>query len=422
MKNEADISKKIRTRLSFESQHILTEAGRIATGLGMSIYLVGGIVRDLLLERESYDLDIVVEGDAISLANSFSETIRGKVTAHQRFRTATVKWTGRRIDFATARSETYPRPGALPVIEPGLIDTDLSRRDFTVNAMAADLSPDCFGRLIDPFNGQDDLKKRLIRVLHEKSFTDDATRIWRAVRYEQRLGFTIEPKTLDLLRRDIKMLNSISRDRIRHELEMVLYENEPEKALVRAGELGVLSNVYPSLKGDDWLARRFSRARNICAPESPLSGLYLALLVYRLDSEAIKELSLDLNLRKKQAVILDDLCRLKEKLEIIDESPLQPSVTFLVLNGLSELALTAALIAEDSSAIRENIGCYLNEYRHARTELTGNDLRDMGFSSGSQIKTLLEHLLHARIDGEVTSRQDEEMLVKQFLSSRQIPE
>lgn len=421
MNDEVNISELIREGLAAESLEVLAVAARIAAGMGMSLYLVGGIIRDLLLVKKSYDLDIVVEGDAVSLANSFSEAVRGKVTTHQRFRTATVNWNGQRIDFATARSETYPRPGALPVIEPGLIDSDLARRDFTVNAIAADLSPESFGRFIDPFYGREDLKKRLIRVLHEKSFLDDPTRIWRAVRYEQRLGFEIEPATLEQLRRNIKALDTVSRDRIRHELELVLRENEPEKVLIRAGKLGMLENIHPMLTGDDWLAAVFRRVRKTCEPESPPVEQYLALLVYRLDNEDIKELSLDLNLRKQQSVTLNDLCLLKEKLEIIDDSPLQPSVTFLVLNGLSEVALTAVMIAEDSPAVRENIGLYLSEYRHVRTELTGNHLREMGFTSGTRIKAILDHLLHARIDGEVTSRQDEETLVKQFLPSRENP-
>lgn len=417
MKNEANISDLIRHRLSPEMLEITNVSARVATGMGMNAYIVGGIVRDLLLGRESIDLDIVVEGDAVKLASSVGEIVRGKVTVHKQFRTATMKWNGGSVDFTTARSETYSKPGALPVVEPGLIDTDLSRRDFTINAMAADLSPKRYGRLIDPFNGREDLEGKSIRILHNRSFIDDATRIWRAIRYEQRLGFEIEPGTLELLCRNLDMMDTVSRDRIRHELELVLKEDEPDKVLFRAGELGVLRNIHSELKGDNWLAKKFSRARGAHAPETPAAELLLALLVYRMEAESIRSFITSLNLRKKQAVILNDLCLLKEKLEIIDESPLQPSATYLVLEGLSEMALTAALIAEESPAIRKNIELYLNEYRHVRTDLTGKDLRDMGFTSGSRIKTVLDWLLRAKIDGEITSREDETALIETIRTS-----
>ena len=179
-----------------------------------------------------FDLDLVVEGDAIGLAKEFAEKVGGKLTVHTMFNTAKIaldKWT---IDIAMARTETYAKPGALPVVKPGTLKTDLFRRDFTVNAMAICLSPDNYGELIDLYGGLNDLKNKIIRVLHEKSFIDDATRIWRAIRYEQRLGFQIEPETLKLLKRDVPMLKTVGGYRLRHELELVLKEKEPEKALV----------------------------------------------------------------------------------------------------------------------------------------------------------------------------------------------
>ena len=145
----------------------------------------------------------MVEGDAIGLAKEFAEKIGGKLSVHPMFNTAKIaldKWT---IDIAMARTETYAKPGALPAVKPGTLKTDLFRRDFTVNAMAICLSPDNYGELIDLYGGLNDLKNKFIRVLHEKSFIDDATRIWRAIRYEQRLGFQIEPETLKLLKRDV---------------------------------------------------------------------------------------------------------------------------------------------------------------------------------------------------------------------------
>jgi tRNA nucleotidyltransferase (CCA-adding enzyme) len=166
-------------------------------------------------------------------------------------------------------------------VKPASIKDDLFRRDFTINAMAIELSTSHYGQLIDLFGGQDDLEHKLIRVLHEKSFIDDATRIWRGLRYEQRLNFRLETVTLQLLKRDTSYLDKVSGDRIRHELELVLKEAYPEKVLSRADELGVLAKLHPALKGDGWQAGKFEQARKLSSPDSPSTELYLSLLAYR---------------------------------------------------------------------------------------------------------------------------------------------
>ena len=165
MKKSDNISELIKSQLPAEMQEILSIAGQVAGEQQHKLYMVGGIVRDLLLGRSSLDLDLVVEGDAIEISRHFAEKVKGKVTFHTRFLTATVKWEGWSVDFATARSETYSRPGALPAVEAGDIITDLSRRDFTINSLAVDISS---GELLDPYNGREDIEKRFVRVLHEK--------------------------------------------------------------------------------------------------------------------------------------------------------------------------------------------------------------------------------------------------------------
>lgn len=413
--NEQNITELIDNRLSPEVREILATAGLLASDLGFNLYLVGGMVRDLLLGRENLDLDLVTEGDAVTLAYKMEETVGGKVTVHPRFRTATVAFDNRSIDFVTARSETYSRPGALPVISPDKIASDLARRDFTVNSMAVNLSPAKYGRLIDPYNGQHDLEQKVIRILHPRSFIDDATRMWRAVRYEQRLGFTIEPETLDLLKKNLDMLETISRDRIRHELEHVLSEKYPEKAIKRAGELGMLEKIHPLLRYDDRIAVQFSESRERYHPEKVPVEVYLALLVYRMESEPISEIVSGIHVRKKQSQVLSEISTLKEKAGIIDDYPLQPSAVYLNLEGLSPETLTAAMIAEESRAVKDNISLYLDELRHVRISLTGADLRQMGFTSGPRVKLVLDHLLEAKLDGEVTDRQDEIERIKEFM-------
>jgi tRNA nucleotidyltransferase (CCA-adding enzyme) len=411
MKKSDNISELIKSQLPAEMQEILSIAGQVAGEQQHKLYMVGGIVRDLLLGRSSLDLDLVVEGDAIEISRHFAEKVKGKVTFHTRFLTATVKWEGWSVDFATARSETYSRPGALPAVEAGDIVTDLSRRDFTINSLAVDISS---GELLDPYNGSEDIQKRIVRVLHEKSFIDDATRIWRAIRYEQRLDFTLEPDTLRLLKRDLNMLETISRDRIRHELELVLKEEFPEKAIRRARNLGVLEKLHPSLQGDNWLTEKFMKAREVVSPNSPSTELYLTLLAYRLNKDETEEFISRLGLRKLQTRTLRDACLVKSRINKISESGLKPGEIYNLLHGLSHTALVAATIATDSSIIIKNINLYLDKLRNVRTALSGKDLEEMGIKPGPRMKEILQKLLEARLDGQVTDRQDEIEMVEKI--------
>jgi tRNA nucleotidyltransferase (CCA-adding enzyme) len=411
MKKSDNISELIKSQLPAEMQEILSIAGQVAGEQQHKLYMVGGIVRDLLLGRSSLDLDLVVEGDAIEISRHFAEKVKGKVTFHTRFLTATVKWEGWSVDFATARSETYSKPGALPAVEAGDIVTDLSRRDFTINSLAVDISS---GELLDPYNGSEDIQKRIVRVLHEKSFIDDATRIWRAIRYEQRLDFTLEPDTLRLLKRDLNMLETISRDRIRHELELVLKEEFPEKAIRRARNLGVLEKLHPSLQGDNWLTEKFMKAREVVSPNSPSTELYLTLLGYRLNKDETEEFIGRLGLRKLQTRTLRDACLVKSRIYKISESGLKPGEIYNLLHGLSHTALVAATIATDSSIIIKNINLYLDKLRYVRTALSGKDLEEMGIKPGPLLKEILQKLLEARLDGQVTDRQDEIEMVEKI--------
>jgi tRNA nucleotidyltransferase (CCA-adding enzyme) len=284
----------MKQSFSPELLSFLELAGEVAREQGQKLYLVGGVVRDLLLGRPNLDFDLVVEGDALRLARQLAKASGEKVTTHPRFGTAKFHRGGVSIDLVTARSETYPRPGALPEVQPGTISDDLRRRDFSINAMAIDLSPDSFGELIDPHGGKADLERGLIRVLHDKSFIDDATRMFRALRYEQRLGFQLEPNTESLMRRDKAMVGTISGDRIRHELELFFKEEQPERILQRAEEVGVLQEIHPSLSGNGWLSDKFAQARQRGIPVSLL--LYLSLLAYRLSDNEVEGIIARLNI------------------------------------------------------------------------------------------------------------------------------
>ena len=415
MPKTINLSSQIQKQLPAKLVKFLQTAGEIAAKQEQKLYLVGGVVRDLLLGQANLDLDLVVEGDAINLTQQLAQLKQGKITTHPRFGTAKLQWGKWSVDFATARSETYAKPGALPSVEPGSIDSDLFRRDFTINAMAIYLTPTHYGELIDLHGGRDDLKHGLIRILHKNSFADDATRIWRGLRYEQRLDFQLEKNTLKLLKRNIPMLDTISGNRIQYELECILKEEFPEKVLRQAGELGVLAKVHPSLKGDGWLAGRFRQARQLSLPDLPPVGLYLALLAYPLTNEENKQLISHLRLTRSQAQTLRDTNSLKDKLESLADPKLTPSRIYSLLHGYSDSAIIANESASDSPTARRHLQLFLDKLRYVKPILTGDDLLKMGIAPGPHLKEILQLLHDARLDGKVTSRQDEVDLVKGWL-------
>lgn len=222
---------------------LIKAVGRKAYDAKMPVYLVGGAVRDILLKRPVLDVDIVIQGDAIAFARGIASQYLGTVKSHKRFGTSAVSLpAGIKLDMVTAREETYAHPGALPDIKPAGIREDLFRRDFTVNAMAVSISPENFGDLKDDFNGQADLKGRVLRVLHDKSFVDDPTRIIRAARYATRFGFSIEPHTRELLRQAVAgdCLSTLTAPRYWNEFRRILDEKDPWPALRLLKDFGVM--------------------------------------------------------------------------------------------------------------------------------------------------------------------------------------
>ncbi len=237
------LADRIETGIGPELRGILHAAGGLAAEMGFCAYAVGGMVRDLFLERDTFDLDIVVEGEGIRFARSLAGRLQARVKGYERFGTATITLPGgARVDVATARTESYDAPAALPRVTPGSIRDDLFRRDFTINAMALALAPGEFGRLLDEFGGVRDIQGRRIRVLHERSFVDDPTRIFRAVRFEARLGFRIvaadERRIGEALA--LSLLERLEEYRVAAELRLILGEPDPSRPLLRLAQLGVL--------------------------------------------------------------------------------------------------------------------------------------------------------------------------------------
>lgn len=400
--------------LSDESVALLRTAASSAEVLGFKVYLVGGSVRDLLLDLPIRDLDMAVEGDGPRLAAELAASIDGTVAAPSPFGTAQVRAKGMIVDVATARKERYPHPGALPVVTSGTLAEDLQRRDFTVHAMACGLMPESWGELIDPCGGRADLDARLLRTLHERSFLDDPTRMVRAVRYGARLRFSLEERTQELLYRDRAGVAGITGARRWKELRRLLEEAQPERALLWAGRLDLLQGIHPSLTADPWLAAAFIKARAL--HRGPLPALYFCLMVARLSPGDLTDLAHDLPLPTSFSRPARDLLRLRDLAGEISSPRLRPSETVALLEDYSPYAIRALALMTEDEGTRERLTAYLSGWSSLKPRLPAERLIELGVPPGPAIGECLSRLRAARVDGETHSIEGEVALVHTWLT------
>ena len=412
MTNTLDLQARLSAALPEQGNLVVTEAIKAARRLGLPLYLVGGVVRDMLMGRAIKDLDLVVEGDAVRLASALAEALSGEVIARSQFGTAKLLVLEQSIDVVTARRETYKNPGALPTVFPGTIADDLARRDFTVSSIALRLEPTPM-QLLDPAGGQRDIQQRLIRVLHAASLQDDATRIMRAVRYEQRLGFHLEQQTEKLLRRNLHMLDAISGDRLRRELDLIFREEQAGPTLLRAMELGAMAALYPHFPDAQTMKQHLKRLSSSGDMAQPIH--YLALLTYSMKADEREGFIQRLTLTATWAKVVRDVALATESaIYLTTES--SPAVVSRRLRGLSPEAVQVAGMLAGSEGAQRNLHLYIQEWRHVRPSLTGHDLTRLGVPPGPQIGKLLEELRDARLEGWVRTKADEEVLVTNLLA------
>jgi tRNA nucleotidyltransferase (CCA-adding enzyme) len=367
-------------------------------------WLVGGAVRDLLLGATSVDLDIAIEGDARDVARAVAARLGGAAVEHERFGTATVKAEGLTVDLASTRRETYAQPGALPDVEAAPLDDDLARRDFTINAMAASLAPDRLGEVRDPHGGRADLEAGVIRVLHPGSFIDDPTRLLRAVRYESRLGFRMDPETERLAREAIAAgaPSTVSGARIRDELLDLLAEPAVAASVARLQDLA-LDRALSPLLGD---ARPDEVADAAEAAEARGGQRRFAALAAMVapDPEDLAGWVEDLHLRAEDRDAVLHAARKGPQLVRSLEATLPDSALHALLH--CELPETLG-VAVALGARHAPIDRYLEHLSDARLEITGDDLRAAGIPEGPAIGRALRETLKRKLDGEVDGRENE---------------
>jgi len=418
------ISKLMRERLPERLQRLLEEFGRVGDELGYSIYAVGGFVRDLLLRVENFDIDLVVEGDGIRFAERVEKSVPCRIRTHKKFGTAIILLPdGLKIDVATARLEIYDSPAALPTVEMGSIKMDLSRRDFTMNTLAIQLNPRGFGEIIDFFGGMKDIKEKVIRVLHNLSFVEDPTRIFRAIRFEQRLGFQIGKHTQHLMRNSVKMgfLQRLSGGRVLSELLLIFKEDNPFPALSRMKDFDLFRFLHPCLRFDGEAADLFERIHQV------ISWFDLLFLEERYERWLIYFYGLMDTLKPEE---IDEMCQrfsmnVKERTRVAggkreaDQTLLhffswisegyqpQRSEIYAILDPLSTETRLFMMAKTNQRATRRYISLYFTQLKDAKPLLKGADLIEMGIKAGPFIKKTLANLLKARLDEQVITQQDE---------------
>jgi tRNA nucleotidyltransferase (CCA-adding enzyme) len=436
---ERNIAALVREQLPAAHVRILEEAGKLGDALDMAVYAVGGFARDLILKQPNLDIDLSIEGDGIVFAEALAKVLNGWVRPHHKFKTAIVFYTDEQnieqhLDVATARLEFYEHPGALPTVQLSSIKMDLYRRDFTINALAVQLNPARFGALIDPFRAQRDIKEKFINVLHSLSFVEDPTRLLRAVRFERRFNFRTSQQTERLIKNALAldMLDKLSGSRLFNELKHVFDEKDVPACIRRMESWNLLRMIHPVLKlnpAKDILVASIDEvlAWYRLLYKHPLPRAWVVFLLglctgakYPDVSDLLDRLAF-IERAKSDFLSLRENCRktLERLTSMQKNGPLPMSRIHETLNNL-ELEGLLFLMARygQGHGVNQDISIYLTKLREVKPDVTGADLVIMGETPGPLFGETLRHVLAAKLDGTVVSREEQLALASRYLAER----
>ncbi len=415
-----NLSASLKDRFPEEILQILRVSGEIADDMGFSAYLVGGTVRDLLLGQENLDIDIVIEGDGIDFAKALSKKLKSKVRSHQRFGTAQIFKNELRLDIATARTEYYESPAALPKVKTSSIKKDLYRRDFTINSLAIKLNPKNFGQLVDFFGGMRDIREKTIRALHNLSYVEDPTRAFRAIRFSERFGFKLSKHTVNLIKSAIKMnlFERLSGSRLYEELFIAFNETNPVSTLKRLSDFGLLKVIHQDLIFDEKLEATLLSMYETLAwynllylEEKPDIGiLYLMTLLSNLTESDRKEALERLSTPPKIKEII--LKSISWSNEILGQLPLNDHVKLyhLLINMDIEILLFSMAVTKDTRKKKE-ISQFLIELKKIKPLLKGRDIKKLKIPPGPVYSKILKELLDEKLRGKLKTEEDEKSFI-----------
>ncbi|MBN2383726.1 CBS domain-containing protein [bacterium] len=430
VKTRKNIRSLLRERISEEILQLLIKIGEIGDKCSINVYVVGGFVRDLFLRVENSDIDIVIEGEVVEFTRQLAAALGARVKVHKKFETAVIICPdGYKFDVATARTEFYPKPAALPKIQISSLKQDLYRRDFTINTLAMCLNRHSFGDLLDFFGSQRDIKEKTIRVLHGLSFIEDPSRIFRAIRFESRFDCTIGKQTLHFIETAVShhLIKDLSGKRMMHELKLMLLEVEPLKPLLRMKEFDVLRFVLPGIILDR-IKPLFKRIQevllwyNLLYSDSPLEGwmVYFIGLVHDCSVLEIQELSHSLEIPKRLRVLIDQAKNAERiVLGTLEDQPESlPSALYRLLKPYALEAVLFFMAKSETEKIKRHISHYITYLRWQTCFISGKDLIKLGIPRGPIYQEIIAHILDLQLDGLLHSRHDALLLVQEkYLNS-----
>jgi len=425
------VSHIIQERLSKRFQHILKEIGKTGEQLSCNTYLVGGFVRDLLLNRKNEDIDIVVEGDGIYFARQYAKIAHARIHAHEKFGTAVVIFPdGFKVDVATARTEHYASPAAMPTVEKSSIKLDLYRRDFTINTLVIHLNGDRFGTLIDFFGAYQDIKEKNVRVLHNLSLVEDPSRVFRAIRFEQRFGFQIGKLTDHLIKNAVRMnfVKQLGGRRVFTELKLILQEEDPLPAIKRMHEYGILKMVHDRIQCNHKMIKQFTTIKKVLAWHELLFieeayvkwAVYFMALIHDAPPGVVHQICSYLDFSQQHR---DLFCKEKNKalrlLRSLESSkkPIKNSELYHNVKYYKTELLLYMMASAKSDVVIRSLSNYHSRLKYTKTLITGKDLKEMGIAPGPSFSKILGAVLNARLDNVVETKEDELDFVQSYIQS-----
>ena len=424
-----NIVKFMNERLSERILSILLDIGKVAAEIDCGAYVVGGFVRDLFLYRSNEDLDIVIEGDGIAFAKRYAERVGARINAYKKFGTAVIIFPdGFKLDVASARMEYYKFPAALPIVEMSSIRLDLFRRDFTINTLAVQLNPEKFGILIDFFAARKDIKEKTIRVLHNLSFVEDPTRVFRAIRFEQRFGFSIGKLTSRLIENAVKMnfFKRLSGKRVFVELRQILEEENPAPAIIRLNDYGLLNVIHPNIEFNKKLIELFNSSKKVLSwydllfiEESYIKWVVYFLALMRSCNKRISGricTRFEITPRFRRIFCNERFGADKCLLWLERNLPVQNSILYKRLSDFKTELILYMMAATKLESVKKAISHYFTRLRYTNILITGKDLKAMGLESGPIYREIMQAVLDARLNGELKTLNDELTYARKYVS------
>ncbi|MBC2734482.1 MAG: CBS domain-containing protein [Desulfobacteraceae bacterium] len=425
------ILKFMRERLSARLIELLQSIGSSAEALGYNAYVIGGFVRDLFLYHPNEDIDVVIEGDGIAFARQFSKETQTRIHTHEKFGTAVVIFPdGFKIDIASARMEYYEFPAALPTVEMSSLKLDLFRRDFTINTLCIQLNPNKFGTLIDFFTAQKDLKEKTVRVLHNLSFVEDPTRAFRAIRFEQRFGFTIGKLTVNLIHNAVRMdfFKRLSGKRVFSELRQILKEENPTPAIVRLNDFNLLKVIHPSIELTDSLVNLFTSTKKVIAwydllfmEESYMKwAVYFMGLAHSCDMATTMDICRQFELTPRLKTIFgkERFAAKKSLLALERNTKIDNSAIYRELAPFRIEIVLYMMAAARTESVRKAISHFCVHLRFIEPLLKGKDLRALGLPPGPSYRKILDAIQDQKLNGHLETREDELIFARRLANLR----